>query len=217
MKNDIWQYTVYCFHYLKDVNTVLLTISLLMLICIFMKNKHRFFVEVVWIYSSLIPAATIIFLNYNPHFYLELIYLFLQILFILIYYKSLIKNYMVTVNTTTNPLSKVRIVINEDVGKEKSLEYVGLFMLPFITVNNSVNVLAIIVIICIVVAIIKRFGLFYLNLPILLFFKIQFIETNRRVKMMVLTPRKFSFEIDREYDVRSFIKSLNLYIYIPKK
>lgn len=102
-------------------------------------------------------------------------------------------------------------------GKEKSLEYVGLFILPFITVNESVSTLVIIVIIAIVIAIIKRFGLFYLNLPILLFGGLQYIETNRRVKRIVLTSRNFTFEKNEEYDIGSFVKSLDLYIYLPRK
>lgn len=108
-------------------------------------------------------------------------------------------------------------IYNEDMGKEKSLEYVGLFILPFITVNESVSTLVIIVIIAIVIAIIKRFGLFYLNLPILLFGGLQYIETNRRVKRIVLTSRNFTFEKNEEYDIGSFVKSLDLYIYLPRK
>ncbi|MFA2811717.1 hypothetical protein [Bacillus mycoides] len=217
MIKDVGQFISNYYHYLLDVEVILLIITTLMILSIFLKSRHILFVGVVWIYSALIPAATIIFLNYNPHAYLEIIFLILQGIFIFLYMKSITKNYELIVANTSNPLSKISKIINKDYGKEKSLEYVGLFILPFITVNNTVNILTIIVIICIVVTIIKRFELFYLNLPLLLFFKIELIETNRRVQMMVLTPRDFSFEIGEEYDVRSFIKTLNLYIYIPKK
>lgn len=215
MIKEIWNYIAGYFHYLLDVEIILLIISVFMILCIYLKSTNKLFTEIVWIYSSLIPAITIIFLNYNPKLGLEILFLVLQGIFIFRYVRSINNNYKLLVKSSLNPLSKIKEVHNKDFGKEKSLEYVGLFILPFITVNDSVNILSIIVIICIVVIFIKRFGLFYLNLPILLFFKIQFIETNKRVKMVVLTPRKFSFEKEKEYDVRSFIKTLNLYMYIP--
>lgn len=215
MIKEIWKYIAGHFHYLLGVETILLIISVFMILCIYLKSVNKLFTEIVWIYSSLIPAVTIVFLNYNPKLRLEILFLVLQGIFMFLYVRSINKNYKSLVNSSINPLSKIKEVHNEDFGKEKSLEYVGLFILPFITVNNSVNILNVIVIICIVVIIIRRFGLFYLNLPILLFFKIQFIETNRRVKMVVLIPRKFSLEAGTEYDVRSFIKTLNLYMYIP--
>lgn len=215
MIKDIWIFIAGNVHYLLDVRAILLIISVLMIILIYLKSINKIFTEIIWIYSSLIPAFTILFLNYRPKLIWELIFLVLQGLFLYLYVRNIKKNYKKLVKLTKTPLSKINVVHDKDLGKEKSLEYVGLLILPFITVNDAVNVLAIIVIICIVIIIIKRFGLFYLNLPILLFGKLQYVETNRRVKMIVLTPRNFTFRENEEYDVRSFIKTLNLYMYIP--
>ena len=202
---------------LLKVESILIVILIIMIISIFLKSKNRFFTEVTWIYSSFIPASTILFLNYNPTIYLIAAYLIMQMLFITLYIKNIISNYNQIVKKTHSPLKKVQSIENFDYGKEKSLEYVGLFILPFITVNDSINILSVIVIIFIVVIIIKRFELFYLNLPILLFFRLQKIETNHRVKMLVLTPKDFQFVLDKEYDIRSLIKRLNLFILLPNK
>lgn len=202
---------------LLHVESILIVILIIMIISIFLKSKNQFFTEITWIYSSFVPAFTILFLNYNPTIYLIAVYLFMQILFITLYIKSIVSNYNKIIKNTLSPLKKVQSIENFDYGKEKSLEYVGLFILPFITVNDSINILSVIVIIFIVVIIIKRFELFYLNLPILLFFRLQKIETNHRVKMLVLTPKDFEFELGKEYDIRSLIKRLNLFILLPNK
>ncbi|TDM25629.1 hypothetical protein ETH99_09670 [Macrococcoides caseolyticum] len=212
--DKIWAFLTKNIYFLFDVNIIILII-IFMIISIYLKNIGKIFTEIVWIYSSLIPAMTILFLNHEPKLIWIIIFFILQILFLFLYLQSIRNNYKKVVNNTTTPLSKIGKIYNKDVGKEKSLEYVGLFILPFITVNNSVSILAIIMIIVIVIVIIKRFGLFYLNLPILLFGRLQYLETNRRVKMTVLTPRNFTFQENELYDIRSFIKSLNLYIYIP--
>jgi hypothetical protein len=201
---------------LISVESILLLLVLIMILSIYLKSKHEFFIEMIWIYSAFVPAFTILFLNYNPSIKLIFCYLLLQLIFAILYIRGIVKNYKKVVEKTKSPLKKIKTVTNPNYGKEKSLEYVGLFMLPFITVNDSINILTVVVIILIVVLIIKRFELFYLNLPILLFFKIQFVETNHRVKMIVLTPKNFEFEIENEYDIRTFIKKLNLYIFIPK-
>jgi|GEM_PF-6592615 len=213
---DIWTFISNNISHFLDIKVFLLIISLLMIIFIYLKSLNSIFTEIIWIYSSLIPAITILFLNYNPNFIFGFIFLFLQFLFIYNYIKSIKSNYKKLINSTKSPLSKIKIVHDDDLGKEKTLEYVGLFILPFITVNNSVNILTVVFIINVVVIIIKRFGLFYLNLPILLFGKLQQIETNRKIEMIVITPRKFTFQENQEYDIRSFIKPLNLYMYIPK-
>lgn len=203
------------FSLLMNVETILIIIALIMTVSIYFKNRHEFFTEITWIYSSFIPAFTILFLNYNPKIYVALIYLLLQILFVILYIKNIVNNYNKIVKKTNSPLKKIKYIKNADYGKEKSLEYVGLFILPFITVNDSINIISVIIIIFFVIMIIRRFELFYLNLPILLFFKLQYIETNHRVKMLILTPKEFEFEIGKEYDVRSFIKRLNLYLFLP--
>lgn len=215
MIKNIWIFITENIHYLLDIKAILLIISVLMIVFIYLKSLNKIFTEIIWVYSSLIPAVTILFLNNNPKFILEFIFLALQGLFIYLYIRNIKIKYKKLISSTTNPLSKIKVVHNKDLGKEKSLEYVGLFILPFITVNSSVNILVIMAIISIVIIIIKRFGLFYLNLPILLFGKLQHVETNRRVEMIVLTPRNFTFLENEEYDVRSFIKTLNLYMYIP--
>jgi len=215
MIKDIWAFVTNNIHYLYDMKVALIIISAFMIVFIYLKSLNKIFTEIVWVYSSLVPAITILFLNYNSNFIWALLYLIQQGFFVYLYIRSIKKNYKKLVSSTTTPLSKIKTIYNNDLGKEKSLEYVGLFILPFITVNSSVNILAIIVIVSIVIIIIKRFGLFYLNLPILLFGKLQRIETNRRVEMIVLTPRKFTFQEGSEYDIRSFIKTLNLYMYVP--
>ncbi|MDO5376386.1 MAG: hypothetical protein Q4F01_09430 [Staphylococcus rostri] len=202
-------------HFLLDINMLLLIITIIMIALIYLKKLSKVFTEITWIYSSLIPATTILFLNYNPKVYIELVYLILQGLFVFLHINSIKKQYRKLVNETITPLSNVKKVHNKNVGKEKSLEYIGLFILPFITVNSSVNILVIIVIIIIVIMIIRKFGLFYLNLPVLLFGSLQCVETNHSVKMIVLTHKDFIFEEGKSYDIRSFIENLNLYIYMP--
>ncbi|GED19908.1 hypothetical protein [Kurthia gibsonii] len=215
--NAIGSFLIDNIHFLVNVNMMILIFGIFMIVSIYLKNVSKIFTEIVWIYSSLIPAITIVFLNYKPNLILVTIFLILQLLFLFLYLRSIQNNYKKLVESTKNPISKIKEIHNEDMGKEKSLEYVGLFILPFITVNESVSTLVIIVIIAVVIVIIKRFGLFYLNLPILLFGRLQYIETNRRMKMIVLTSRNFIFEKNEEYDIRSFVKSLNLYIYLPRK
>lgn len=215
--NAIGSFLIDNIHFLVNVNMMILIFGIFMIVSIYLKNVSKIFTEIVWIYSSLIPAITIVFLNYKPNLILVTIFLILQLLFLFLYLRSIQNNYKKLVESTKNPISKIKEIHNEDMGKEKSLEYVGLFIFPFITVNESVSTLVIIVIIAVVIVIIKRFGLFYLNLPILLFGRLQYIETNRRMKMIVLTSRNFIFEKNEEYDIRSFVKSLNLYIYLPRK
>lgn len=215
--NAIGAFLMNNIHFLVNVNMMILIFIIFMIVSIYLKNISKIFTEIVWIYSSLIPAITIVFLNYKPNLILVTIFLILQLLFLFLYLRSIQSNYKKLVESTKTPISKIKEIHDEDTGKEKSLEYVGLFILPFITVNESVSILVIIVIIVVVIAIIKRFGLFCLNLPILLFGRLQYIETNKRVKMVVLTSRNFIFEKNEEYDIRSFIKSLNLYIYLPEK
>lgn len=197
------------------LESVFFLISLIMVVLIYFKSYHEKVTVLVWLYSSLIPAFIILFLNYFNSTLLCAIYFAIQCIFVCLYIHSLNKNYKNIVSNTQNPLTKIKGIDNSNYGKQKSLEYVGLFILPFITVNDAVNLYTVFFIFVIVIIIIIRFELYYLNLPILLFFKLQKIESSRRVKMTVITPRDFIFVKEEQYDIRSFIKKLNLYIIIP--
>lgn len=214
--NFMLSYFTEYFHSFMDIQTLFITIAVFFIFFLYLKRYHTIFTELVWIYSALFPALVILFLNHTDNEGYLLVYIILNSVFIRLYYKQIINNYYKLIEVSTSPNSKIKEVINEDYGRNKSLEYVGLFILPFITVNNSINPTTIFFILLVVVLIIKRFDLFYLNLPILYLFKIQVILTNRNVKMVVLTRKNFTFESHEEYDIRSFIKSLKLYIYLDK-
>ncbi|BAC12135.1 hypothetical protein [Oceanobacillus iheyensis HTE831] len=198
------------------MQSILVALTVLLIILLYLKSFHRIFTEIVWIYSALLPALTILFLNQSDVVFLVMLYLILNVVFLVLYYKQIIKNYFKLVSVSISPKSKVKKLINRDFGKDKTLEYVGLFVLPFTTVNNSVNNTTILFILVLVILIIKRFDLYYLNLPILYFFKLQVIVTNKNLRMIVLTRRNFTFNTNEEYDIRSFIKTLKLYIYVEK-
>jgi len=214
--NFFKKYLTEYFHSFMEIQTLFITITVFFIIFLYLKRFHTIFTELVWIYSALLPALVILFLNHQDKEVYLVVYIMLNSVFIRLYYKQIINNYYKLIEVSTSPKSKIKEVINEDYGRNKSLEYVGLFILPFITVNNSVSPTTIFFILLVVVLIIKRFDLFYLNLPILYLFKIQVILTNRHVKMVVLTRKNFTFEPHEEYDIRSFIKSLKLYIYLDK-
>jgi hypothetical protein len=214
--NVVLKFVSNYFNSFMDIQTLFISVSVFFILFIYLKRFHTIFTELVWIYSALLPALIILFLNHNDRVIYLVYYIILNIVFLRLYFTHILSNYFKLVKVSKSPKSKIKEIINDDFGKSKSLEYVGLFILPFITVNNSISPSTIFFILLIVVLILKRFDLFYLNLPILYVFKIQVVLTNKNVKVTVLTRKNFNFQLQEEYDIRSFIKSLKLYIYLGK-
>ena len=196
---------------------VFLPIALILLIKL--KPNYKLIVLLKWLYSAMIPTLMIIVLNHfemKTYFIFIVIFITLNVLFLYLYYKDIKNNYKKIITSTTSPQTKVIDILESDYGKNKSLEYVALFILPFVTVNDSVNITTIFFILIIVLLIIIRFNLFYLNLPILYFFKIQIIKTNRGLSKIVLTEKDFVFIKGQEYNIREFNRRLNLHIFLSK-
>lgn len=166
-------------------------------------NKLHFsFVELIWIFFSLIPTLIIIFINFlKPNHSLDLfvkinilpLLIFILLLFTLWLFKRYIDNKM----KSKSQMNQVGNIENAKNNKEyMAFNFFAIYLLPVLSINLN-NIAALILVLTLIVMISYKANLFYYNIFLFLFYDYEQVTISNK-KYFIISKRQSSPVSDQE-------------------
>lgn len=205
-----------------------LTISLAYIVVPFVLNRlsnnkyvmqtQQIIQKILWIYTALLPTVFIIIIRFNPeHFgnsiYI-IIYLLLIVLPLVIQLLSIFYLRKTKLNKTKGKVLNIK-KLNKDFHSNKLMEFFVTLILPFITVSDKIkDVYTIGLVLLIIIMVFWKLKIFYLNLPILLFYYIYEVTLSDNNDYYLITNEK-DITVNKEYRIITYNKNLKIAVLIP--